>query len=247
MFFSFNIFFLSVLFAANLWLSVNYAGYAGWFGVIFSLIIVVASRMIVGRWKFTVLPAVLVPGAVLLLSLIDPPFEMSLFILLSALVFYATVLAGWRLFRYEKDETAKAMYNIATVAVLFCWYAASYGWYLNPSVLIPIWALLVVFSVITLLVSYVSFAINQIDREKWLIYSVFLTTLVAQTVWIQNFWPFGYLTVAVITLIIYCVGWEIVLSFFLKKLTARTVLFEIIFLAGSVLLVLISSKWYPVI
>jgi hypothetical protein len=107
--------------------------------------------------------------------------------------------------------------------------------------------LLVVFSVITFLVSYVSFVINQVDREKWLIYSVFLTTLVAQTVWIQNFWPFGYLTVAVITLIIYCVGWEIVLSFFLKKLTARTVLFEILFLAGSVVLVLLSTKWYPVI
>jgi hypothetical protein len=138
MFFSFNIFFLSALFAANLWLSVSYAGYAGWFGIVFSLIIIIAARMIVGRWKFTVLPAVLVPGAVLLLSLIDPPLEMKLFVLLSALVFYATILAGWRLFRYEKDETAKAMYNIATVAVLFCWYAASYGWYLNPSILIPI-------------------------------------------------------------------------------------------------------------
>ncbi|MCX6766315.1 MAG: hypothetical protein NT170_00830 [Candidatus Moranbacteria bacterium] len=247
MFFSFNIFFLSALFAANLWLSVSYAGYAGWFGIIFSLIIIVAARMIVGRWKFTVLPAVLVPGAVLLLSLIDPSLEMKIFIFFSTLAFYATILAGWRLFRYEKDETAKAMYNIATVAVLFCWYAASYGWYLNPSISLPIWVLLIVFSVITFLVSYVSFAINQIDREKWLIYSIFLTTLVAQTVWIQNFWPFGYLTVAVITLIIYCVGWEIILSFFLKKLTVRTVLFEILFLAGSVVLVLLSTKWYPVI
>ena len=247
MFFSFNIFFLSAMFAANLWLSVNYASYAGWFGILFSLAIIVATRLIVGRWKFTVLPAVLVPGAVLLLSLIDPPFEMKLFIFLSALVFYTTVLAGWRLFRYEKDETAKAMYNIATVAVLFCWYAATYGWYLNPSMSFPIWMLIVVFSVITFLASFVSFAINQLDRDKWLIYSIFLTTLVAQTVWIQNFWPFGYLTVAVITLIIYCVGWEIVLSFFLKKLTVRTVLFEILFLAGSIIIVLLSTKWYPVI
>jgi hypothetical protein len=189
----------------------------------------------------------LVPGAVLLFSLIDPPLEMDLFVLLSSLVFYATVLAGWRLFRYEKDETAKAMHNIATVAVLFCWYAAAYGWYLNPSISLPIWVLLVVFSVITFLVTYVSLVINQIEREKWLIYSVFLTTLIAQAVWIQNFWPFGYLTVAATTLIIYCVGWEIVLSFFLKKLTARTVFFEILFLAGSMALILLSTKWYPVI
>ena len=236
-----------MLFAANLWLSMNYDGYAGWFGIVFSLAIIVATRIIVGRWKFTVLPAVLVPGAVLLLSLIDPPIEVILFIILSSLVLYMTVLAGWRLFHYAKDETAKAMYNVATVAVLFCWYAASFGWYLNPSIAIPVWLLLVVFSVITFLVSLVSFSINQIDREKSVIYSVFLATLIAQVIWIQNFWPFGYLTSSVITLIIYCVGWEMILSYFLKKLTSRTVLFEAAFLVGAVVLILLSTEWYPVI
>ena len=160
MFFRFRVLFLSLLFAANLWLSVSYAGYAGWLGIIFSLAIIIAARIIVGLWKLTVLPAILVPGAVLLLSLIDPPLYMNLFIILSTLVFYATVLAGWRLHQYEKDETAMAMYNIATVAVLFCWYAASYGWYLNPSISFPIWVLLIIFSAITYLASLVSFTIN---------------------------------------------------------------------------------------
>jgi len=105
----------------------------------------------------------------------------------------------------------------------------------------------VVFSAITFLVSLVSFSINQVDREKSLVYSVFLAILIAQIIWIQNFWPFGYLTSSVITLIIYCVGWEMILSYFLKRLTARTVLFEAIFLAGSVALILLSTKWYPVI
>ena len=50
MFFSFNIFF-SRLFAANLWLSVNYAGYAGWFGILFSLALIVATRIIVGQME----------------------------------------------------------------------------------------------------------------------------------------------------------------------------------------------------
>lgn len=247
MFLRISILFLSVLFAANLWLSVNFGSYAGWFGIVFSLALVIAARLIVKRWKFAVLPTVLVPGSVLLLSLIDPVAEMNLFILLSSIAFYLTVLAGWRLAQYEKDETAKAMYNIATIAALFCWYAASYGWYLNPSISLPIWALLAVFSVVTFFVALSSFAINQINREKRLIYSVFMVFLVAQTVWIQNFWPFGYLTAGSITLIIYFVGWEIILSFFLNKLTARAVLFEIIFLVGSIALVLLSTKWYPVI
>ena len=89
---------------------------------------------------------------------------MNLFIFFSTLVFYLDCFGRLAaLEQYEKDETAKAMYNIATVAVLFCWYAASFGWYLNPSISIPIWVLLAVFSLITLFVSLVSFAINQID------------------------------------------------------------------------------------
>jgi len=247
MFLRINILILSILFAANLWLSVNFAGYSGWFGILFSLALVIAVRLIAKRWKFTVLPAVLILGSVLLLSLIDPVFEMNLFIAFSALAFYLTALAGWRLEQYEKDETAKAMYNVATVAALFCWYAAAFGWYLNPSMSFPIWTLLAVLSIVTLFVSLASFAVNQIDPEKRLIYGVFLVFLVAQTAWIQNFWPFGYLTTGVITLIIYFVGWELILSFFINKLTARAAFFKIIFLAGSMALILLSSKWYPVI
>ena len=83
--------------------------------------------------------------------------------------------------------------------------------------------------------------------EKRLIYGIFLVFLVAQTAWIQNFWPFGYLTTGVITLIIYFVGWEFILSFFINKITAKAAFFKIIFLAGSMALILLSSKWYPVI
>ncbi len=247
MFLHFNILFLSLLFAANLWLSVNYLGYSGWFGIIFSLALIVLARVIAGHWKFTVLPAILIPGAVLILSLIDPPFEINLFIFLAWLIFYITVLAGWRLYQYEKDKTAKSMYDVAVFAVTFCWYAASFGWYLNPSISLPIWALIIIFSIITFLVSLVSFSINQINSEKRVIYSVFLAILIAQAVWIQSFWPFGYLTTGIITVIIYYVGWEIILSFFFEKLTVRAILFEIAFLIGSSALILFSTKWYPII
>jgi hypothetical protein len=197
------------------------------------------------RWKYVVLPAILVPGSVFLLFLIDFPSEIRVFSVLVSIVFYFSVLAGWRLVQYEKDETAKAMYNLAMIATLFLWYAATFGWYLN--VAFPIWALMVITAVVTFLAAYSDFTANQLEADKRLVYSVFLATLVAQTVWIQNFWPFGYLTMGVITLIIYCVGWETILNFFLKKLTVRTILFEIIFLVVSIGLVLLSTNWYPVI
>src|SRR4030043_519902 len=89
------------------------------------------------------------------------------------IVFYLATLAGWRLNQYEKDQTAKAMYNFATIATVFCWYTAAYGWYLN--VAIPIWGLLIIFAVVTFVASLASFAVNNIKREKRLVYAVFLT------------------------------------------------------------------------
>lgn len=245
MFLRFNILFLSILFALNLWAAASYDRYSGWIGIVFSLILVVAARLAVGRWKYLAVPAILVLGSVLLLFLIDSPAEARIFSILVSVVFYFATLAGWRLNQYEKDETAKAMHNLATVAALFVWYAAVYGWYMN--IAFPIWGLMVAMAGITFFAALSSFSVNQIESGKRFIYSVFLAILVTQVVWAQNFWPFGYLTAGVITLIIYCVGWEVILGFFQNKLTARTVFFEILFLVGAVTLILLSTKWYPVI
>lgn len=245
MFLRFNIFFLSLLFALNLWLSANYAGYSGWLGIVLSLALIAAAELIVVHWRHLVLPAMLVPGSVLLLFLIDIPSEMAFFSVLAAAVFYFSLLAGWRLNQYGRDETAKAMYNIAMVATLFVWYAAILGWYLN--IAFPVWGLMAAVAAVTFLAAQASFSVNQIEKEKRLIYSLALAILAAQAAWVQNFWPFGYLTTSVIMLIIYFVGWETILFFFLKKLTSRAVFFEILFLAGAVALVLASTRWYPVI
>jgi hypothetical protein len=245
MFLRFNILFLSLLFAANLWAAENLATYSTWIGIAFSLVIIILARLLVGRWSFLVLPAILVPGSVLLIFLIDSSTEVNIFAALASVVFYFSTLAGWRLKQYEKDETAKAMYNLTTIAALFLWYAATFGWYLNIS--FPVWGLMTIVAIVTFLAAQSSFFVNQIDSKKRLVYSVFLACLVAQTVWIQNFWPFGYLTTSVITLIIYFVGWEMILSFFLGKLNVKTVFFEILFLIGSTALVLLSAKWYPVV
>jgi hypothetical protein len=248
MFFRFNIFFLSLLFAANLWAAENFVSYSTWIGIVFSLVIIILARLLVGRWKYLILPAILVPGSVLLLFLIDSSTEVRVFSVLATVVFYFSTLAGWRLKQYEKDETAKAMYNLAMIGALFLWYAATFGWYMNSdSASFPIWSLMVIMAVVTFLAAQSSFSVNQIDSKKRLIYSVFLTCSIVQTVWIQNFWPFGYLTTSVITLIVYFVGWEMILSFFQGKLNARTVFFEILFLIASTALVLISTKWYPVV
>jgi hypothetical protein len=245
MFFRFSIFFLGILFGLNLWASAVFEGYSSWLGIVFSLVVLIAARLVVSKWKFAVLPAVLIPGSVFLLSLIDTEFQAAMFTVFSSVVFYLTVLAGWRLNQYERDETAMAMYNVATIAALFFWYAAAFGWYLNIPV--PVWVVLAVFVVVTFFVSAVSLSVNQIEKSRRLLYSLFLSLFVAQSIWLQNFWPFGYLTTSVITLIIYYVSWSAVVAYFQKKLTFRAVVFDVIFLLGSASVILLSTRWYPVV
>lgn len=245
MFLRFGILFLALLFAANLYAAANFENYSTWIGMVFSLALMIAARITVKKWKYSVLPILLVPGSVILLFLIDSVSLMRLFAVLSSLVFYFSILAGWRLAHYEKDLTAKAMYNFAAVAVVFCWFSAGFGWYLNVAV--PIWGLMIILAVIAFLVSFSSFAVNQIQSDKSLVFSVFLASIVAETVLVQNFWPFGYLTMAAIALIIYFVGWEIIMNYLLGKMSARAVVFELFFLAGSVSLILLSTNWYPIV
>jgi hypothetical protein len=139
------------------------------------------------------------------------------------------------------------MVNLAALATLFCWYASVYGWYLNIEV--SVWYIMAVFAIVTFLVSYISIMINklEINRSQRVLYSVYLAYLVAVAIWVQNSWPFGYLTTGVITLIIYYASWDIIRNYFIGKLTVRKIVFNLVFLVGTASILLLSTKWYPVI
>lgn len=214
---------------------------------IFTFVLLVGIKAIAGKLRFFVLPFFLTLGAVLLLPLIDSPAEARAFVILSAGVFYLAVLGSYRLGQYDQDKTAKAMINLATLATLFCWFASSYGWYLN--IVLSVWIIMLIFAVVAFFVSYQSFLANRLalNRHQRIVYAVFLAYLLAGTVWMQNFWPFGYLTTGVIALIIYYSAWDLIRDYFLDNLTVKKIVFNSFFLVGSVLVVLLSARWYPAI
>jgi predicted membrane channel-forming protein YqfA (hemolysin III family) len=247
MIWEFGVFFLSLLNLAALWLVFNYPDQAFWIVGIFAAALLIGVRLIARNFRFFLLLALLTVGVLLLLPLIDSPAQAKAFIFLMSGVFYLVALAGYRLRKYDKDQTAKAMVNLAALATLFCWYTSVYGWYLNVEV--SVWYIMAVFAVITFLVSYILIMINklEINRSQRVLYSIFLAYLMAGAIWIQNSWPFGYLTTGVITLIIYYVSWDIIRNYFTEKLTARKIVFNLFFLAGTVSILLLSTRWYPII
>ena len=108
---------------------------------------------------------------------------------------------------------------------------------------------MIIFAVVTFPISYALLVVNELkmNRSQRVLYSIFLSYLMAVAIWLQNAWPFGYLTTGVIALIIFYSGWDIVRNYFLDKMTVKRLTFNIAFLVGAASLILISAKWYPAI
>jgi len=247
MLWKFSIFFITLLYFGALWIALIRPDAFLWEGISFLLVLLISMKWISQKYLHFTIPAFLFVGSILLLPLIDSQDQTRAFLFLSSGVFYLAVLGSYRLGKYEKDLTAKAMLNLAALSALFCWFTAVLGWYLN--VAMPAWIIMIIFAAVTFPVSYALLGINElkINRSQRILYSVFLSYLMAVTVWFQNSWPFGYLTTGVITLIIFYSGWEIIRNYFLNKMTLKRLMFSIIFLVGTASLILISAKWYPAV
>ncbi len=247
MIWEFGIFFLTLIYLAILWIAFSYPANFLWPGAVFLLVLFVSVKVISRKYFFFVIPALLAIGTALLLPLIDSSAQAKAFMALSVGVFYLAILGAYRLGKYEKDLTAKAMLNLTALTALFCWFAAGYGWYLN--IAMPVWTIMIIFATVAFCVSLALFIINQLqmNRHQRVLYAVFLAYLMAGAIWIQDFWPFGYLTTSVIALIIFYSGWEIIRNYFLEKMTLRRLVTTILFLVGTTTLLLLSAKWYPVI
>jgi len=204
------------------------------------------GKLIGGRWKFSVLPMFFTFSSASLLYLITPGYEQQIFILLAASMYYLALFGAYRLGKYAQDQTAKGMNMAATSATIFFTYAGTYGLYLN--FLVPLYILMLAYFVITLLVSYQYFSIIKNDERKIvLVYSFLLGLSMMEISWAMNFWPFGYLTTGVIALILYYVLWSIVQSYFLSILSQRRTIINLLFFSFLILIVLLTSKWIPVI
>lgn len=204
------------------------------------------GRKIGGRWFFSILPMFFVLSSIALLYLIGLVYEQQIFIILAALMYYLSLLSAYRLGQYDGDQTAKGMNMMAASATVFFTYASAYGLYLN--FLVPLYYLMLVYLIVTLLVSFQYFVIIKKNQRRivWM-YSFLLALIMAEIIWTMNYWPFGYLTTGVIALILYYVLWDLTQSYFLNLLSKKRVVANMVFFSSLIAVVLLSAKWIPVI
>lgn len=211
----------------------------------FALIVAVSAFKIGRRWEMLPIPVILALSSIGLTSFIDSGVKKFTFILLASVAYYFCLLALYRLRPGHKDHTARSLVASSAVAAIFLFYASAYGIYLNFS--IPLWILMVLFLLLTTLATYQYLQLIEADKKKVWLYSLVIGLAMTEISWMLNFWPFGYLTTGVIMLIFYYVIWDLVQSYFMDIMSKRRVVANVVFFGILATMVLMSSRWLPVV
>jgi hypothetical protein len=106
---------------------------------------------------------------------------------------------------------------------------------------------MLVYLLITFLISLAYFSLIQDDKKTVSVYSLILALIMSELIWTMSFWPFGYLTTGVIALILYYILWDLIRSHFLNILSKKRVIINLVFFAILIAFMLITSKWLPII
>ena len=220
-----------------------------WFAILILLVLLTyfykIAKRLSQRTSMTPIPLIFSLSTWALLFFVQSAKQQYVLLALSSIVYYLIHISLYRLNVYRKDKTACGIVAASGIATIFIFYAASYGVYLNYN--IPLWILMAVLMSITTLVSFQYLWLIHENKKNVLNYSLVLGFIMAEIVWVLNFWPFGYLTTGVITLIFYYVFWDLAACHFLDKLSKKRVVTNIVFFGILVALVLSSARWMPIV
>lgn len=245
MFFAIPVLFYSFLFLLGLE-ATTIDGYIFIIGAVFCILFSLAGVKKIGKeWIYWNTFFIFSISSFALLYLIDSFFEKQIFIVFSSAFYYLGLLGVYRLGDYAKDQTARGMISASSMATIFFFYSSAYGIYIN--FIVPLWVLMTVYFIATIIVSYQYFRIIKNETRVVWSYCAVIGLVMAEVAWVINFWPFGYLTTGVIALMLYYVFWDLTQSYFLnllskKRLTANLILFSVL-----IAIILVSSRWMPVV
>ncbi len=217
--------------------------------LIFSVLLLISLfgiKVVTKKWSVWFLALVFVSFSVTMLWLIDTSIEKHIFIFLDAIVYYFMLLAAKRMAKNIKDETARSILAAVIMAIIFLFFSASYGIYLNFT--IASWLLMLFYFAVISIVSYQYFLIvNPDDKKKVATHSMIIGFAMMQIAWIINFWPFGYLTTGIILLMAYFVFWDLTQNYFLDNLSRKRVVVNLFIFVAISGMILSTSRWFLIV
>jgi hypothetical protein len=112
----------SIIFAAALEISIINSQWFFKIAVFFVAFSILVVWPLARKIRFLAIPFFLSIGSLTMLYLIDNQIEKNVFIGISFLVYYLSLLGAYRLKLYDCDQTAQGMVNVGVIATIFFWY-----------------------------------------------------------------------------------------------------------------------------
>lgn len=193
------------------------------------------------KFVYAFLPLAIAASSLGLLYFIDDVGEQQIFGGLVSILFYMVLLGIKRICKNPFDMTARSLFSATLIATIFLFYAVIYGFYINFN--IPLWLFILVHFVFVTFITFASLRSYSSDVRRVLLYSVVIGFAMIQLVWMANFWPFGYLTMATISLMFYYILWDLVQMVFLDTLSKKRIIITIIYCVVLSLTVLFTTQW----
>jgi hypothetical protein len=218
-----------------------------WAGYLFSIatlsvISLVSSKKITKRFRNSFLPLFLSFSMPSFLLLVDSPGEKTVIAVIAAGMYYVGFLALYRIRHVPTDGTARALLSISMLSVLFFFYSAAFGFYLNFSV--PLWTLILLFSLGSFGAAYQTLSSALPDnRRRVALYSSAIAFGTAEIAFLISFWPFGYLTAGSAMLVLFFIPWNMANALFLATLSRKRTVTYLVLSLVLLGLLLLSAPW----
>ncbi len=207
----------------------------------FLLITFYATYKIEKKIIFAIIPISIIISALALLFFIDSVIKRDIFAIGVSIVYYSAFLAIVRLRNNSKDMTARTFFSISIISTIFFFFAASYGIYINFE--IPLWIFITIGILFLVFMTFASLYTYSKNIYRTLLASTILSFLIAQIMWMMNFWPFGYLTDSCILVVFYYVLWDMHIMIFTNTLSKKRVVNNIIIGMLLLFMLLFTSRW----
>lgn len=210
------------------------------------LIGLVAMTMIVAwrasRWLVHLfVPTMIVLFTYGLLFFVSSPGQRSIFIICASLLYYMVLLGIVRIRANPDDYTAKSFFSIVQIVTLFLYEALAYALYINFQ--IPLWVFIVVMGFFVYILTYTSLVAHVSYSSRLRLYSLIIAFVMMQIVWVANFWPFNYTTMAAVSVAMYYILWDMVHMYFIGGLSQRRTALNVVIVLIGVAGVLLSARW----
>jgi len=232
-----------------------------------ALVLVIASILGVlqiskkKRLFSAICPLMFLISSFFLLPLIGGKIIIHIYIILAAFIFWLSFLQ-LHLFFSSQERLLKISLDLGksiNLITCFLWFSGIYGLYINfyPSIWLVSLAMLLAlplfsfhFLKLSLFTPFSASPQRASQRyfsvhKRFILPSLAITLIIFQIFWTLQFWPFAYLTIGAVMVIIYYVILDIWQSKFRGILSKRLILNRLALGGVLVVLVLATGKWMP--